>query len=154
MKILLDIQKSITRVGGEGILFKILSDEKGSFMVEAVLSFILFLVIFLGIIEVLSLVESKLYVEKISREVCHEASITTLDDANVIKDNFKLQYFNKHERPYVYIEDLNANSTNETIYCYVVYYHPPFKHIYTSNNEGRRKPIEARTVFPRHESHI
>lgn len=122
-------------------------------MIEAVLSFILFLVIFLCIIEILSLVESKLYVEKISREVCHEASITSVDEANAIKDNFKLQYFKESERPYVHIEDLNTSSTKEMIYCYVVYYHPPFKHIYPAENRERRKPIEAKSIFPRHENY-
>lgn len=43
---------------------KFILNEKGSFMIEAVLSFMLFLIIFTGIIEVFSLVESKLYVEK------------------------------------------------------------------------------------------
>jgi len=48
-------------------LKKLFLDQRGSFMIEAVLSFMLFLIIFMGVIEVLNLVESKLYVEKISR---------------------------------------------------------------------------------------
>jgi len=56
------------------LLKKPFLDQRGSFMIEAVLSFMLFLIIFMGVIEVLNLVESKLYVEKISREVCYGSS--------------------------------------------------------------------------------
>ena len=119
-----------------------IKDQRGSFMIEAVLSFLLFLIIFVGIIEVLSLVESKLYVEKISREVCYEAAITSVEEANQIRDMFILQYFNdEEERQYVHIQDLTQGSTDEYIYCYVSYYHPPFKYIFPEKDKGRSIPV-------------
>ena len=127
----------------------VILNKKGSFMIEAVLSFMLFLLIFTGILEVFSLVESKLYVEKISREVCHEAAITSVDEANLIKDMFKLQYFNEQERPYVIIDNLAVK--NNYICCRVVYYHPAFKYIFP---EGKgRLEVSATTIFPRDTRH-
>lgn len=131
---------------------KFILNEKGSFMIEAVLSFMLFLIIFTGIIEVFSLVESKLYVEKISRDICHEAAITSINDANAVKELFVKQYFPEEERPYVYIEDLNKYSTDNHIHCYVAYYHKPFKFIFPSDNNGRRVAIDATSIFPNHTS--
>lgn len=119
-------------------------------MIEAVLSFMLFLIIFMGVIEVLYLVESKLYVEKISRAVCYEAAITSIEEANQIRDMFKMQYFDEEEQQYVYIQDLTQGSTNEHIYCYVSYYHPPFQYIFPEKDKGRRL-IDAATIFPRQE---
>ncbi len=111
-------------------------------MIEAVLSFLLFLIIFVGIIEVLSLVESKLYVEKISRAVCYEAAITSVEETNQIRDMFTLQYFDdEEERQYVHIQDLTQGSTDEYIYCYVTYYHPPFKYIFPEKDKGRSIPV-------------
>mgnify|MGYP001238734931 FL=1 len=75
----------------------LIKDQRGSFMIEAVLSFLLFLIIFTGVIEVLFLVESKLYVEKISRAVCYEAAITSVEETNQIRDMFTLQYFDDEE---------------------------------------------------------
>jgi hypothetical protein len=117
-------------------------DQRGSFMIEAVLSFLLLLIILVGINEVLSLVESKLYVEKISRAVCYEAAITSVEEANQIRDMFILQYFNdEEERQYVHIQDLTQGSTDEYIYCYVSYYHPPFKYIFPEKDKGRSIPV-------------
>lgn len=132
------------------LLKKPFLDQRGSFMIEAVLSFMLFLIIFMGVIEVLNLVESKLYVEKISREVCYEAAVTSVEEANQIRDMFKLQYFDEEERPYVYIQDLTQGSTDEYIYCYVAYYHPPFKYLFPDVDKERRL-IGAETIFPRQE---
>lgn len=119
-------------------------------MIEAVLSFMLFLIIFMGVIEVLYLVESKLYVEKISRAVCYEAAITSIEEANQIRDMFKMQYFDEEEQQYVYIQDLAQGSTDKYIYCYVAYYHPPFRYIFPEVDKGRRL-IDAATIFPRQE---
>jgi len=119
-------------------------------MLEAVLSFMLFLIIFMGVIEVLYLVESKLYVEKISRAVCYEAAITSIEEANQIRDMFKMQYFDEEEQQYVYIQDLTQGSTDKYIYCYVAYYHPPFRYIFPEVDKGRRL-IDAATIFPRQE---
>ncbi len=130
------------------MFFNKLLDQRGSFMLEAVLSFMLFLIIFMGVIEVLYLVESKLYVEKISRAVCYEAAITSIEEANQIRDMFKMQYFDEEEQQYVYIQDLTQGSTDKYIYCYVAYYHPPFRYIFPEVDKGRRL-IDAATIYPR-----
>ena len=120
----------------------LIKDQRGSFMIEAVLSFLLFLIIFTGVIEVLFLVESKLYVEKKSRAVCYEAAITSVEETNQIRDMFTLQYFDdEEERQYVHIQDLTQGSTDEYIYCYVTYYHPPFKYIFPEKDKGRSIPV-------------
>ena len=100
---------------------KIFKDENGSFMVEAILSFMLFIIIFMAVFEVLLLVEKKLYVEKLSREIGYEAAITSTDEANEVKGLFAHQYFIEEEIPYLFIEDLNRYSSDDHIHCYVAY---------------------------------
>ena len=130
-------------------LKKISKDEKGSFIIEAVLSFMLFIIIFMAVFEVFLMVEKKLYVEKLSREIGYEAAITSVDEANDIKGLFAHQYFSEEEIPYLFIEDLNRYSSDDHIHCYVAYYHRPFKYIFPSAENEGRKLISATSIFPR-----